>query len=326
MRRREFITLVGGTAAMWSLAARAQNALPVIGFLHPTSPDAFPERLREFRQGLKEAGFVDGANVMVTVRFAENQPDRLSALARELVNAHVAVIVAANGPAILAAKAATMTTPIVFIAPEDPVKLGLVASLSRPGGNLSGINFVTGELAAKRLEFLRELVPGMARMAVLVNRANVANTESTVRDVDEAARAIGLKIQILNASTSQEVNVAFATIVRERHDALFVSSDPFFTSRRVQLAILAARHSIPTAYATREIPEIGGLMSYGANVPDAWHQAGAYAGRVLKGAKPADMPVVQAAKFEFVINTSTAQALGLTVPPTLLARADEVIE
>jgi putative ABC transport system substrate-binding protein len=326
MRRREFITLVGGAAAAWPLAARAQQALPVVGFLHPTSPEAFPERLREFRQGLKEAGFVDGTNVMVNVRFSENQPDRLPAMARELVNARVAVIVAANGPAILAAKAATTQIPIVFIAPEDPVKLGLVASLSRPGGNLSGINFVTGELAAKRLEFLRELVPGMARLAVLVNQANVANTEGTVRDVEEAARAIGLKVQILNASTTQEVSAAFATIVRERHDALFVSSDPFFTGRRAQLAILAARHSIPSAYATREITEVGGLMSYGANVPDAWHQAGAYVGRVLKGAKPADMPVVQAAKFEFVINTSTAQALGLAVAPGLLARADEVIE
>jgi putative ABC transport system substrate-binding protein len=236
------------------------------------------------------------------------------------------LIVAANGPAILAAKAATTTIPIVFIAPEDPVKLGVVASLSRPGGNLSGINFITGELAAKRLELLRELVPGMARMAVLVNHANVANTETTLRDVEEAARAIGLRVQILKASNSNEVNAAFSTLARERLDALFVSSDPFFTSRRVQLAILAARHSIPSAYATREITEVGGLMSYGANIPDAWHQAGAYVGRILKGTKPADLPVVQSTKFEFAINISTAQALGLNLPSGLLARADEVIE
>jgi putative ABC transport system substrate-binding protein len=274
MRRREFLSVLGGATA-WPLVAHSQQAMPVIGFLHPTSGEAFPDRLRAFRQGLKETGYVEGENVTIAFRFAENQSDRLPALARELVQSRVALIAAANGPAILAAKAATTTIPIVFIAPEDPVKLGVVASLSRPGGNLSGINFITGELAAKRLELLRELVPRMARMAVLVNHANVANTETTLRDVEEAARAIGLRVQILKASNSNEVNAAFSTLARERLDALFVSSDPFFTSRRVQLAILAARHSIPSAYATREITEVGGLMSYGANIPDAWHQAGA---------------------------------------------------
>jgi putative tryptophan/tyrosine transport system substrate-binding protein len=226
----------------------------------------------------------------------------------------------------LVAKAATTTIPIIFIAPEDPVRLGLVTSLARPGGNLSGINLVIGELTAKRLGLLLELVPRAARVAVLVNQANIANTETTVRDVKAAAHDIGLQIQVLSASTSREIDAAFATLARERFDALFVGSDPFFTSRRVQLAILAARHSIPSIYATREIAEVGGLMSYGASIPDAWRQAGAYVGRILKGDKPTDLPVVQSARFELVINLPTASALGLDVPPTLLARADEVIE
>jgi ABC-type uncharacterized transport system substrate-binding protein len=327
MRRREFITLFGGAAAAWPFVARAQQpAMPVIGFLHPTSPDAFPDRLRGFRQGLKETGYVEGENMMISYRFAENQIDRLPAMAGELVHNQVAVIAAANSPAALAAKAATTTIPIVFIAPEDPVGLGLVASLARPGGNLSGINLLSGELAAKRLELLRQLVPGAARVAVLVNQANVASTETTVRDVEVAARAIGLQIRVLKASTSHEIDAAFATLARERSDTLFVGNDPFFTSRRVQLAILAAHHSIPSTYGTREIAEVGGLMSYGANIPDGWRQAGAYVGRILKGAKPADLPVVQSTKFELVINLRTARMLGLTVPPTLLATADEVIE
>jgi ABC-type uncharacterized transport system substrate-binding protein len=326
MKRREFITLLGGAAAL-PLSARAQQAaIPVIGFLHPTSADAFPDRLRGFRQGLKETGYVEGDNVMISYRFAENQTDRLPAMAGELVRSPVAVIAAANSPAALAAKAATTTIPIIFIAPEDPVRLGLVASLARPGGNLSGINLVSGELTAKRLGLLRELVPRAARVAVLVNQANIANTETTARDVKAAAHDIGLQIQVLSASTSREIDAAFATLARERFDALFVGSDPFFTSRRVQLAILAARHSIPSIYGTREIAEVGGLMSYGANIPDAWRQAGAYVGRILKGDKPADLPVVQSARFELVINLPTASALGLDVPPTLLARADEVIE
>jgi putative tryptophan/tyrosine transport system substrate-binding protein len=327
VRRRDFITLAGGAAVAWPLAARGQQpALPVIGFLHPTSPDAFPDRLRGFRQGLKETGYVEGENVMISYRFAENQTDRLPAMAHELVRSQVAVIAAVNSPAALAAKAATSTIPIVFIVPEDPVRLGLVPSLGRPGGNLSGINLLSGELVAKRLELLRELVPGAARVAVLVNQANVASTETTVRDVEAVARATGLQIQVLRASTSREIDVAFATLARERSDALFVGNDPFFTSRRVQLAILAAHHSIPSTYGTREIAEVGGLMSYGANIPDAWRQVGNYVGRILKGEKPADLPVVQTRKFELVINTETATMLDLTVPPTLLSTADEVIE
>jgi putative tryptophan/tyrosine transport system substrate-binding protein len=325
--RREFITLLGGAAAAWPLAARAQQAtIPVIGFLHPASPDAFPDRLRGFRQGLKDTGYVEGENAMIIYRFAENQIDRLPAMAGELVRSQVAVIAAANSPAALAAKAATTTVPIVFITPEDPVRLGLVPSLSRPGGNLSGINLLSGELQAKRLELLRQLVPRVARVAVLVNQANVENTETTIRDVEAAARDIGLQIQVLKASSSGEINAAFATLAREQVDALFVGTDPFFTSRRVQLAILAARHSIPSTYGSRESVEVGGLMSYGANIPDAWRQAGAYVGRIIKGAKPADLPVVQSTKLEFVINLSTAGALGLAVPPSMLASADEVIE
>jgi putative ABC transport system substrate-binding protein len=330
MRRREFITLLGGAAASsvsWPLAARAQQpAVPVIGFLHPTSPDAFPDRLRGFRQGLKETGYVEGENVTISYRFAENQIDRLLAMAGELVSSRVAVIAAANSPPALAAKAATTTIPIVFITPEDPVRLGLVASLARPGGNLSGINLLSGELAAKRLELLRELVPTAARVAVLVNEANPSTTETTLRDVEVAARAMGLQIQVLNASTSREIDEAFATIVRERSNILFVGNDPFFTSRRVQLAILAAQNSVPSTYGTREIAEVGGLMSYGANIPEGWRQAGAYVGRILKGAKPADLPVVQPTRFELVINIKTAKGLGLTIPDKVLALADEVIE
>jgi putative ABC transport system substrate-binding protein len=325
--RRGFVTLLGGAAAAWPLAARAQQAtIPVIGFLHPASPDAFPDRLRGFRQGLKDTGYVEGENATIIYRFAENQIERLPAMAGELVRSQVAVIAAANSPAALAAKAATTTIPIVFITPEDPVRLGLVPSLSRPGGNLSGINLLSGELQAKRLELLRQLVPRVARVAVLVNQANVENTETTIRDVEAAARDIGLQIQVLKASSSGEINAAFATLAREQVDALFVGTDPFFTSRRVQLAILAARHSIPSTYGTRETVEVGGLMSYGANIPDAWRQAGAYVGRIIKGAKPADLPVVQSTKLEFVINLSTAGALGLAVPPSMLASADEVIE
>jgi putative ABC transport system substrate-binding protein len=330
MKRRELLTLLGGAAASsvsWPMVARAQQpAVPVIGFLHPTSPDAFPDRLRGFRQGLKETGYVEGENVTISYRFAENQIDRLLAMAGELVSSRVAVIAAANSPPALAAKAATTTIPIVFITPEDPVRLGLVASLARPGGNLSGINLLSGELAAKRLELLRELVPTAARVAVLVNEANPSTTETTLRDVEVAARAMGLQIQVLNASTSREIDEAFATIVRERSNILFVGNDPFFTSRRVQLAILAAQNSVPSTYGTREIAEVGGLMSYGANIPEGWRQAGAYVGRILKGAKPADLPVVQPTRFELVINIKTAKGLGLTIPDKVLALADEVIE
>jgi putative ABC transport system substrate-binding protein len=328
MKRREFITLIGGAAVAWPLAARAQQpAMPVIGFLNPTSPDTYADRLRALRQGLKDTGYVEGENVAIEYRSAEGQFDRLPALAAELVRRKVAVIATTGGNVLaLAAKAATTTIPIVFIVNEDPVRAGLVASLARPGGNLTGINILIGELVAKRLELLRELVPAATRVAVLVNPANAAITETTLRDIGPAARAMGLQIQVLNASTSREIDAAFATFVRERPDVLFVGPDPFFASRRVQLANQASHHSIPATYAVREIAEAGGLMSYGSDIGDAWRQVGVYAGRILKGAKPVDLPVVQASKFELVINAQTARILGLTVPPTLLARADEVIE
>ena len=302
--------------------------MPVIGFLGATSPDAAnADYLRVFRQALKESGYVEGENVAIEYRWADNQFDLLPALAAELVRRKVAVIATIEGPpVVLAAKAATTTIPIVFTVSDDPVRLGLVASLARPGGNLTGINFVSAELVAKRLELLRELVPAATRVAVLLNPANTANTETTLRDVEPAARAIGLQIQVLNANTSHEIDAAFATIVRERPDALFSGSSPYFTSRRIQLVQLAARHAIPATYPGRQYVEVGGLMSYGANVASAWRQLGVYAGRILKGEKPADLPVVQASKFELVINHQTARMLGLTVPPTLLATADEVIE
>ena len=326
MKRREFITLLGGAAVTRPLAARAQqSAMPVVGFLDPTSAEAETDRLRAFRQGLKEAGFVEGENLEIVYRFAENRSDRLSALAADLVRRQVAVI-ATRSVGALAAKAATSTIPIVFMLSEDPVRLGLVASLARPAGNATGINFFSTELTAKRLELLREVVPRAARVAVLVNPAYAVRTEATVKDVQAAARAMGLQIQLLNASTSHEINGAFATFVRDRPDALFVGPDPFFSSRRSQLVNLASRHAVPATYSGRHYPEIGGLMSYGSDVNDAARQSGAYVGRILKGTKPADLPVVQSSKFELVINAETARMLGLTVPPSLLALADEVIE
>jgi putative tryptophan/tyrosine transport system substrate-binding protein len=325
MRRREFISLLGGAPAAWPLVARAQQpAMPVIGFLDSRSPDGMTDRLRAFHEGLKDSGYVERENVAIEYHWAENQLDRLPELAAELVRQQVAVIVASGGIApALAAKAATTTIPIVFLAAEDPVRLGLVASLAKPGGNLTGINFFNAELTAKRLQLLREMVPGAARIAVLVNPANATTTETTLRDVQPAARAMGLQIQVLNASTNREIDAAFATFVRERPDAVFVGIDPFLISRRVQLAQLATLHKIPAAYPLREFAEAGGLMSYGTNIADAFRQN---AGRILNGAKPADLPVVQASKFELVINAQTARMLGITVPPMLLARADEVIE
>jgi putative ABC transport system substrate-binding protein len=310
-----------------ALAAWAQQgAMPVLGFLDSRSPDVISERLRGFRQGLKETGYIEGENVAIVYRFAENQNDRLPELAADLVRRQVALIGTAGDDVALVAKVATKTIPVIFIASQDPVRLGLVPSVARPGGNLTGLNLFTGELGAKRLEILRELVPGATRVAVLVNPTNPANTETTLKDVEAAARAMRLQIQVLNTGTRQEIDAAFATFTRERPDALFVASDPFFTSRRVQLVNLASRHAIPTAFPNRESAEIGGLMSYGSNIADVWRQSGVYAGRILKGAKPADLPVVQASKFELVINQQTARMLGLTVPDKLLVAADEVIE
>ena len=325
MTRREFITLLGGVAA-WPLSARAQQpAMPVIGFLDTRSPDTMADRMRGFRQGLRESGYIEGDNVTIAYRWAENQMDRLPELAADLVHRRVSVIAAfATAPA-FAAKAATTTIPIVFLAPGDPVRFGLVASLARPDGNLTGTNLFTGELSAKRLEILREMVPGATHVAVLVNPTN-PSMETTVRDVEAAARATGLQVQVFNASTSREIDAAFARFGRERPDAVFVGLDTFFNSRRAQLVNLASRHALPAIFPTRDIAEIGGLMSYGANILDAFRQVGIYTVRILKGAKPAELPVVQASRFELIINNQTARMLGLTVPPTLLATADEVIE
>jgi putative tryptophan/tyrosine transport system substrate-binding protein len=324
MRRRDFITLAGSAVAMPLVARAQQSTIPVVGFISGTWPDA--ERLRALRQGLKETGYTEGENLIITYSWAEGRFERLSAMIAELIRRRVSVIVPVGTPPTLAAAAATKTIPITFVIGEDPVRLGVVASLSRPGGNATGINLVSVELVAKRLELLRELLPQTARVAVLVNPADTTTAESTLKDVEPAARAIGLQIRILNASTPAEIDMAFATIAHERPDAVFVASDPFFTSRRVQLANLASRHVMPMICGTREITEAGALISYGSNVPDAWRQLGTHTGRVLNGAKPADLPVVQASKFELVINVQTAKILGLTVPPGLLARADEVIE
>jgi len=319
--------MLGGATA-WPVAARAQqSAMPVIGFLNVASPDGYADLLRAFHQGLKDTGYVEGENVTIVYRWAEGQYPRLPELAAELVRRQVAVIASSGGlPSALAAKAATTTIPIAFLVADDPVRLGLVASLARPGGNMTGINFLAGELAAKRLELLRELVPAAARVAVLVNPANAEITERALRDVEAAARAMGLQIQVLNANTSREIDAAFATVVRERPDALFVGPGPVFVDRRVQVALLAARSGVPAIYVVREQAVAGGLMSYGASVADAYRQVGVYTGRILKGAKPADLPVVRSSKFELVINHQTARMLGLEIPPTLIARADEVIE
>ena len=327
MMRREFIALLGGAAAAWPLAARAQQpAMPVIGFLHSASPDGNADRVRTFRQGLKETGFVEGENVAIEYRWADSQVERLPALATELVRRGVAVIVVFGPVVAFAAKAATTTIPIVFVVPEDPVRLGLVTSLARPGGNLTGINFFPAEVTGKRLELLRELVPAAVRIAVLVEPTNPTSTESTLRDVEGASRAMGLQMQVFKVSTSREIDAVFEGFVRERPDALLAPISAFLMDRRVQLALQAAICRVPATYPLREFVEAGGLMSYGASLRDAYRQVGTYAGRILKGAKPADLPVVQATKFELVINAQTARMLGLDVPHSLLARADEVIE
>jgi ABC-type uncharacterized transport system substrate-binding protein len=327
MRRREFTILIGSAAVAWPLAARAQQpAMPVVGYLNPSTPDAFSDWLRAFRQGLKESGYVEGENVAIDYLWAENQPDRLPVLATDLVRRRVNIIVVLSAPASLAVAKATTTIPIVFMVPEDPVRLGLVTSLSRPGGNMTGVNFFAAELAAKRLELLRSLVPAAARVAALLNPAEPTIAAANLRDVEAAAGAMGLQLRILDASNIADIDAAFAAFANERPDALFISSGPFFTSRRVQLAHLATRYAIPAIHGSRGYPEVGGLMSYGADQTGTHRQAGVYVGRLLKGAQLGDLPVVQSTKFELVINAHTARMLGLTVPPTLLAVADEVIE
>jgi putative ABC transport system substrate-binding protein len=326
--RRDFITLLGGAAAAWPLAARAQQpAMPVIAFVSGRSLEGSMRFADAFRRGLNEAGYVEGQNVTVEYHWLDGQYDRLPSLMADLVRRRVAVIASpGSNPAALAAKAATTTIPIVFGVGEDPVKLGLVASLARPGGNATGINFFVAEVLAKRLGLLHQLVPKAVRIAVLVNPANASTAEATLRDIPEAARAIGLQIQVLNASTSREIEAAFATLARDRAEALYVAADGFFTSRRVQFATLAMRYAVPMAHSARETVEAGGLMSYGTDIGDMYHRVGIYTGRVLKGAKPADLPVLQATRFEFVVNLQTARALGLEVPNTIQLLADEVIE
>jgi ABC-type uncharacterized transport system substrate-binding protein len=326
IERRKFLATLGGAAAAWPLAARAQQALPVIGILGPNSPGPAADLLAAFRRGLGETGYVEGHNVAIEYRLFEGRFDLLPELLAALVRRQVSVIVTIGGPSALAAKTATQTIPIVFGVPEDPVGLGLVASLARPGGNATGINFFDREVTAKRLGLLCELLPAATRIAVLLNPANLTIASSIMSDLESAARALGLQIQPYEASTSSEIDAAYATLVRARPDALFVAPDGFFVGRRVQLVALAARHALPAAYAVRAFVEAGGLMSYGTNSADMYRQVGVYAGSILKGTKPADLPVMQTTRFELAINLQTAKLIGLTVPPMLLARADEVIE
>jgi len=327
MRRREFITLLSSAAA-WPLAARAQQrAMPVVGLVGGGSDDISKRYVTAFRKGLNESGMIEGQNAAVEYHWLEGRYDRLPALMADLVRSRVAVIATpGSNPAALAAKAATTTIPIVFGVGGDPVTLGLVASLARPGGNATGINFFNTEIAGKRLGLLHELVPKAARIAVLVNPANVSTAEATLLDIPPAARTLGLQFQVLNASTSREIEAAFTNLARDRVDALFVAPDSFFISRRVQFATLTARDRIPAAYADREMTEAGGLMSYGTDFTDMFRQVGGYTGRILNGTQPSELPVVQATKFEFVINLQSARALGLEVPSSVQVLADEVIE
>jgi putative ABC transport system substrate-binding protein len=328
IERRKFLATLGGAAAAWPLAARAQQpAMPVIGFLNAASPGPLRRQIAAFHEGLKESGYVEGQNVAVEYRWAEGQYDRLPALAADLVRRQVSVIVAGGGaPAVLAAKAATTTIPIVFTAGGDPIASGLVPSLNRPGGNITGVyHFATG-LEAKRLGLLHEMVPKATTIAVLVNPKFRKEAESQLRDVQEAAASLDVQLVVVRANAESDFDAAFSTVVQQRSGALLVCASPFFNTRREQLVVLAARHALPTIYEWRDFADAGGLMSYGTSLADAYRQAGVYAGRILKGAKPADLPIVQATRFEFVINLSTAKALGLTVPDQLLARADEVIE
>jgi putative ABC transport system substrate-binding protein len=327
--RRQFISALGGAAAAWPLAAHAQQpALPVVGFLDtvPSDDGYASSEVAAFRQGLKATGYVEGENVAIEYRWAENEPDRLPMLAADLVRQRVNAIVAISAPASVVAAKATTTIPIVFLVPEDPVSLDLVTSLSRPGGNMTGVNIFAAELAAKRLELLRTLVPTAMRVAALLNPAEPTIFAANLRDVEAAAGTMGLQLRVLNASTIADIDAAFATFASERPDALFISSGPFFSNRGVQLAQLATRYAVPAIHGSRSYPEVGGLMSYGTNLADAYHQVGVYTGSILKGARPADLPVVQSTKFELVINAETAKALGLTIPQTLLVAADEVIE
>jgi putative ABC transport system substrate-binding protein len=328
MRRREFIALLSGTAAAWPLAACAQQpALPVVAFINAGSTDGSARYAAAFRRGLNETGYVEGQNVTVEYHWLEGHYDRLPALLADLVRRQVVVIATpASAPAALAAKAATATIPIVFGVAQDPVQLGLVASLARPGGNATGINNFDQEVTAKRLRLLHDLLPKAVRVAVLVNPANASVTATTSQEVQKAAPTIGLQIQLLNATTIGEIDAVFATFARERPDALFITGDSFFTGRLVQLATLTAVNKIPTTYVNRDFVAAGGLMSYGTNLADMFHQVGVYTGKILRGAKPADLPVLQSTKFEFVINLQTARALGIEVPPGVLSIADEVIE
>jgi putative tryptophan/tyrosine transport system substrate-binding protein len=326
MKRREVIAVLGSAAA-WPLAARAQQPpMPVVGYLDALSPGVSAPRIAVFRRGLAEADYVEGRNVAIEYRWAEGQYDRLPEMASELVSRQVAVIVASTIPAAVAAKAATATVPIVFFVAEDPVKLGLVAGLARPGGNATGVfNFAVELVGAKDLGLLRELVPTAARIGLMVNPTN-QNVDGVTKNVTAAALATGVQIDVVQANDSREIEVAFGTLVRNRADALVIGPDALFTSRRLQLATMATRHVIPAIYTARDFPEAGGLMSYGTSLTEMYRQLGVYAGRVLKGDKPAELPVVQSTKFELVINLPTARALGLEIPATLLARADEVIE